>query len=79
MAKTTSDPRLKRELATCAFKLVRAAEALSGEEEVKSPWYLSHGDARGDSMASWVLAGHRGGSRFRRNLGETRYSLYARA
>ena len=50
MAKTTSDPRLKRELATCAFKLVRAAEALSGEEEVKSPWYLSRGNARGDSI-----------------------------
>ena len=49
-AKTTSDPRLKRELATRAFKLARAAEALGGEEEVKSPWYLSHGDARGDSI-----------------------------
>ena len=49
-AKTTSDPRLKRELATRAFKLARAAQALGGEEEVKSPWYLSHGDARGDSI-----------------------------
>src|SRR5215469_5625095 len=48
--KTTSDPRLKRELATRAFKLARAAEALGGEAEVKSPWYLSHGDARGDSI-----------------------------
>ena len=48
-AKTTSDPRLKRELATRAFKLAGAA-ALGGEEEVKSPWYLSHGDARGDSI-----------------------------
>jgi hypothetical protein len=34
-AKTTSDPRLKRELATRAFKLARATEALGGEEEVK--------------------------------------------
>jgi len=49
-AKTTSDPRLKRELATRAFKLAQAAKALGGEEEVKSPWYLSHGDARGDSI-----------------------------
>ena len=49
-AKATSDPRLKRELATRAFKLGRAAGALGGEEEVKSPWYLSHGDARGDSI-----------------------------
>jgi hypothetical protein len=49
-AKTTSDARLKRELATRAFKLGRAAEALGGQEEVKSPWYLSHGDARGDSI-----------------------------
>jgi hypothetical protein len=49
-AKTTSDPRLKRELATRAFKLARAAEALGGEAEVKAPWYLSHGDARGDSI-----------------------------
>ena len=49
-AKTTSDPRLKRELATRAFKLARAAEALGGEEEVKSPWYLSRGNARGDSI-----------------------------
>jgi len=49
-AKTTSDPRLKRELATRAFKLARAAEALGGEEEVKSPWYLCHGDTRGDSI-----------------------------
>ena len=49
-AKTTSDPRLKREWATRAFKLARAAEALGGEAEVKSPWYLSYGDARGDSI-----------------------------
>ena len=49
-AKTTSDPRLKRELPTPAFKLARAAEALGGEEEVKSPWYLSRGNARGDSI-----------------------------
>ena len=49
-AKTTSDPRLKRELATRAFKLAQAAKALGGEEEVKSPWYLSYGDARGDSI-----------------------------
>jgi hypothetical protein len=49
-AKTTSDPRLKRELPTPAFKLARAAEALGGEEEVRSPWYLSHGDVRGDSI-----------------------------
>ena len=49
-AKTTADPRLKRELATRAFKLARAAEALGGEEEVKSAWYLCHGDTRGDSI-----------------------------
>ena len=49
-AKTTSDPRLKRELAARAFKLARAAEISGGEEEVKSPWYLSHGNARGDSI-----------------------------
>jgi hypothetical protein len=49
-AKTTSDPRLKRELAVRAFKLARAVEALGEEAEVKSPWYLSHGDARGDSI-----------------------------
>ena len=41
---------MKRELATRAFKLARAAEALGGEAEVKSPWYLSHGDARDDSI-----------------------------
>ena len=35
---------------TPALKLARAAEALGGEEEAKSPWYLSHGDARGDSI-----------------------------
>jgi hypothetical protein len=35
--KTTSDPWLKRELATRAFTLARAAEALGGEAEVKSP------------------------------------------
>ena len=46
----TSDPRLKRELATRAFRLAREAEALGGEAEVKSRWYLSHGDARGDSI-----------------------------
>ena len=33
-AKTTSDPRLKRELATRAFNFGRAAGALGGEEEV---------------------------------------------
>ena len=49
-AKKTSDPRLKRELAMRAFKLARAAKVLGGEEEVESPWYLSHGDARGDSI-----------------------------
>ena len=49
-AKTTSDPPLKRELAARAFRLARAAEALSGEAEVKSPWYHSHGDARGNSI-----------------------------
>jgi len=51
-AKTTSDPRLKRELATRAFKLAGAAAlgGEGGEGEVKSPWYLSHGDARGDSI-----------------------------
>jgi hypothetical protein len=49
-AKTTSDPRLKRELAMRAFRLARAAETLGGEGEVKSSWYLSHGDARGDSI-----------------------------
>ena len=49
-AKTTSDPKLKWELATRAFKLARAAEALGGEEEVESPWHLSYGDARGDSI-----------------------------
>jgi hypothetical protein len=49
-AKATSDPRLKRELATRAFKLAQAAEALGGEAEFKSPWHLSHGDARGDSI-----------------------------
>ena len=49
-AKTTSDPRLKWEPVTRAFKLPRAAEDSGGEEEVKSPWYLSHGDARGDSI-----------------------------
>ena len=49
-AKTISDPRLKREWATRAFKLARAAEALGGEAEVKLPWYLSYGDARGDSI-----------------------------
>ena len=49
-AKTTSDPRLKHELPMPAFKLARAAEALGGEEEVKSPWYLCHGDTRGDSI-----------------------------
>ena len=49
-AKTTSDPRLKHELPTPAFKLARAAEALGGEEEVESPWHLSYGDARGDSI-----------------------------
>ena len=49
-AKATSDPRLKRELAARAFRLARAAEALGGEAEVESPWYLSHGDARGDSI-----------------------------
>jgi hypothetical protein len=46
--KTTSDPRWKRELATRDFKLAWA-DAFGGEEEVKSPWYLSHGDARGNS------------------------------
>jgi len=49
-AKTTCDPRLKRELATRAFGLARAAQALGGAAEVKSPWYLCHGDARGDSI-----------------------------
>ena len=48
-AKTPADPRLKRELATRDFKLAWA-DAFGGEEEVKSPWYLSHGDARGDSI-----------------------------
>src|SRR5262249_43969256 len=48
-AKTTADPRLKK-LATRAFALARAAQALGEEEEVKSPWYLCHGDARGDSI-----------------------------
>jgi len=48
--KTTSHPRLKRALATRAFKLARAALALGGQAEVQSPWYLSHGDARGDSI-----------------------------
>ena len=40
-AKATSDPRLKRELATRAFKLARAAEAFGGEEQitmVSFPW-----------------------------------------
>ena len=49
-AKTASDPRSKRELATRAFGLARGAEALDGKAEVKSPWYLCHGDARGDSI-----------------------------
>ena len=49
-AKTPADPRLKRELATRAFKLARATDAFGREEEVKSPWYHSHGDARGNSI-----------------------------
>ena len=50
-AKTTSDPRLKRELATRAFNFGRAAGGPRRRGRgIKSPWDLSHGDVRGDSI-----------------------------
>ena len=42
--------KVSRRFQTCAFRLARAAEALGEEAEVKSPWYLCHGDARGDCI-----------------------------
>src|SRR5262249_27194575 len=49
-AKTTPDPRLKRELDARLQACRGGRGPRYGEEEAKSPWYLSHGDARGDSI-----------------------------